>query len=88
MREARARIQPEALTLGAAEKFLTPQELVARYKNAITARTLANWRSTGQGPAYVKVGGRVLYALSAVLQWEAIRTMIDVAQLCVMIGYQ
>ena len=55
--------------------YLTPAELVARYKATITIRTLANWRSTGEGPAYTKVGGRVLYPLDAVINWERQRTL-------------
>ena len=57
------------------EEYLTPVELVARYKGAITIRTLANWRSSGDGPAYTKVGGRVLYAVASVTQWERARTL-------------
>lgn len=56
------------------EQFLTPAQLVARYQGAITMRTLANWRSTGNGPRFTKVGGRVLYPLGAVAEWEASRT--------------
>lgn len=55
--------------------YLTPAELVARYKGAVTIRTLANWRSSGDGPAYTKVGGRVLYPVMAVTQWERQRTL-------------
>lgn len=57
------------------EEYLTPVELVARYKGAITIRTLANWRSSGDGPAYTKVGGRVLYSIAAVMNWERQRTL-------------
>jgi hypothetical protein len=57
-----------------AETYLTPNELAARYKGAITVRTLANWRSTGNGPRFTKVGGRVLYPVSAVQDWEKDRT--------------
>jgi hypothetical protein len=55
------------------EQFLTPEELTQRYKGRISLRTLANWRSTGDGPIYTKIGGRVLYALSAVKNWEQSR---------------
>lgn len=51
-------------------KFMTPRELVARYKNRVTERTLANWRSTGQGPRFVKIGGRVMYPINRVAEWE------------------
>lgn len=55
------------------DEFLTPRELSARYKNLISERTLANWRSTRQGPTFVKVGGRVMYPVGAVTDWEASR---------------
>lgn len=53
--------------------FLTPQQVADRYSSAITPRTLANWRSTGQGPDYVKIGGKVMYPVDALLTWEASR---------------
>lgn len=59
----------------AAAEYLTPAELVARYKGTITIRTLANWRSTGEGPRYTKIGGRVLYPVEAVKTWELSRTL-------------
>ena len=31
--------------------------------------TLANWRSTNRGPAYVKLGGRVFYRGSDLNAW-------------------
>jgi hypothetical protein len=55
------------------EQYLTPEEVVERYHAAISERTLANWRSRGEGPDYMKVGGRVLYPLSALAQWETAR---------------
>jgi hypothetical protein len=58
-----------------ATQYLTPSELVARYKQTITIRTLANWRSTGEGPRYTKIGGRVLYPAQAVTEWESARTL-------------
>lgn len=56
-------------------QYLTPAELVERYRGTITIRTLANWRSTGEGPRYTKIGGRVLYPLDAVKDWEQSRTL-------------
>lgn len=32
-------------------------------------RTLENWRTLGRGPCYVKVGGRVRYRTSDLLEW-------------------
>lgn len=54
-----------------AATYLTPAELVERYRGRITAKTLANWRWLGQGPRATKIGGRILYALADVLNWEA-----------------
>lgn len=50
--------------------FFTPQQVADRYKGAITVRTLANWRSIGQGPDYVKIGGKVVYPSDALKIWE------------------
>ena len=55
--------------------YLTPTEVAKRYKNLITASTLANWRAKGEGPSYIKVGGRVLYSVSAIEDWEKRRTV-------------
>lgn len=54
--------------------YLTPQDLCERFKKTITLRTLANWRSEGSGPAFTKIGGRVLYPLEAIKRWEKERT--------------
>lgn len=54
--------------------ILTPEELVQRYNGRISLKTLANWRSTGEGPAFTKVGSRVFYRLPDVLEWEQRRT--------------
>jgi Predicted site-specific integrase-resolvase len=35
----------------------------------VTTKTLANWRSAGSGPPFVKAGGRVLYKESDVYAW-------------------
>lgn len=51
-------------------KFLTPDELVNRWHGTIGKGTLANWRAKKRGPAYVKIGGRVLYPLEQVEAWE------------------
>lgn len=38
--------------------ILTPKELATEYR--ISARTLANWRASGVGPAFVKFGLRAV----------------------------
>lgn len=52
------------------KEFLTPHDLCKRWGGAITTGTLANWRSTRRGPKFVKVGGRVLYRLADVQEYE------------------
>lgn len=54
-------------------QYLTPNELVARYKGKFSKRTLANWRSNGNGPPFLKLGGRVLYEISKLEEWESRR---------------
>ena len=53
--------------------FLTAKELSARWNNSLSVRTLANWRSLAEGPAFVKVGARVFYRMDDVYAWEARR---------------
>lgn len=55
--------------------YLTPEEVSARYHGRIAVRTLANWRCTGVGPKFTKVGGRILYRLAEVVAWEQARTV-------------
>lgn len=57
--------------MGKPAEFLTPDDLVERWGGTIGKGTLANWRAKGRGPAYVKVGGRVVYPLDKVEAWEA-----------------
>lgn len=37
----------------------------------LSPRTVQRWRTTGDGPAYLKLGGRVVYRLEDVEKWEA-----------------
>jgi predicted site-specific integrase-resolvase len=55
--------------------FLTPEEVCERYMHRINTRTLANWRSAGTSPPFVKCGGRVLYPLDKLVEWEQKRTV-------------
>lgn len=59
----------------ATKVFFTPQEVADRYHGKVTVRTLANWRSQGVSPPFVKVGGRILYRIEDVLDWEVRRTV-------------
>src|SRR5699024_8176940 len=52
---------------------VTPDELMTAYAVAdvlgLAAGTLANWRTLGLGPAYVKLGRRVRYRVSNINDW-------------------
>lgn len=59
------------------EVYLTPDEVSQRYRGKIKTRTLSNWRSSGNaaGPEFTKLGGRVAYPLSKLIEWEQKRTV-------------
>ncbi|HUS52986.1 MAG TPA: helix-turn-helix domain-containing protein [Thermohalobaculum sp.] len=44
-------------------------ELSRRWR--ISPRTLERWRWLGEGPQYLKIGGRVVYRLSDIESYEA-----------------
>ena len=50
------------------EEFLTPRQLADRWHKSW--KTLSNWRCAGMGPDYFKAGGKVLYPLEAVEDYE------------------
>lgn len=50
--------------------LITPSELVEMLERKVTTKQLANWRYAGKGPAYEKLGGRVVYHLSDVIAWR------------------
>lgn len=52
------------------DRMLTPAELSARWGDSVKETTLATWRSRGNGPKYVKCGGRVLYRLADIEAYE------------------
>lgn len=55
--------------------YLTPAQVTERYEGRISVRTLANWRSGGSGPAFSRIGGRVLYPEDRLNEWEAKNTV-------------
>lgn len=55
------------------DQLLTPAELAERYQGKISIKTFANWRSTGRGPNFMKVGARVFYPAAEISAWEASR---------------
>ncbi len=50
-------------------KHLNQIELADRWN--ISERTLERWRWLDEGPAYLKIGGRVVYRLEDVEHYEA-----------------
>jgi hypothetical protein len=54
-------------------KYLNAVQLAARWEGAVTTGTLANWRSQGRGPSFVKVGSKVLYPVDKLEEWERLQ---------------
>ncbi len=56
-------------------KHLTQAEVARRW--CLSPRTLERWRWLGQGPRFLKIGGRVAYRLEDIEAFEAaqIRTI-------------
>lgn len=52
-----------------AVRHLNQIELARRWN--ISARTLERWRWLGQGPVFLKLGGRVTYRLEDIEKFEA-----------------
>lgn len=50
------------------EELLTPEELATRWN--VSVRTLANNRSLGRGPGFVRLGRSVLYRASEIQAYE------------------
>lgn len=46
----------------------TQKELARRW--TLSHRTLERWRWVGTGPAFMKIGGRIVYRLEDVLAYE------------------
>lgn len=53
-------------------------DLAARLN--ISPRTLERWRWTGEGPAFLKIGGRVVYRLEDVEAFERAKRCESTAQ--------
>jgi predicted site-specific integrase-resolvase len=59
-------------------KHLNPFQLSRRW--GIAPKTLQNWRSQGKGPAFIKVGGHVLYRMEDIERYEHERLQIKTAK--------
>lgn len=55
--------------------LFTPRDLADRWK--ISPKTLERWRMQGIGPAYYKIGGRVLYGLDQIEDHEFVITRLS-----------
>jgi len=53
-----------------ASELLSVDDLISRWRGQVKATTLATWRSRKLGPPYIKVGGRVLYPVKDVQEYE------------------
>ncbi len=51
-----------------ATRHLSQTELAARWN--ISHRTLERWRWTGEGPQFIKIGGRVVYRQEDIEAYE------------------
>jgi predicted site-specific integrase-resolvase len=61
-----------------ATKHLNQIDLAARWN--ISHRTLERWRWTGEGPRFVKLGGRVVYRLEDVEAFEREQIRVSTAE--------
>ena len=61
-----------------ADQFLNQVNLARRWH--VSPRTLERWRWTGDGPAYFKIGGRVVYRLDDVEDYERRRRCVSTTQ--------
>lgn len=50
------------------ENYYTEKDVAKKWK--LSLKTLQRWRSNGEGPEYVKIGGRVRYSENAIKKYE------------------
>lgn len=46
-------------------KLLPPREASSYLQDAVTVGTLAKWRCSGTGPAFIRIGNKIFYEESA-----------------------
>ncbi|MBV7701912.1 helix-turn-helix domain-containing protein [Nocardia nova] len=56
------------------DEHLTPPQLAKRWD--MSPQSLAQWRYLGRGPAYIKIGTKVLYPFADVLEYERAHTVV------------
>jgi hypothetical protein len=69
---------PVEMPLRETGPYLTPEEVVRRWRRRIGLRALQNWRNAKgrRGPGWMRVGGRILYPLHLVQEYEKQHTII------------
>jgi len=60
-------------------QFLRQRDLAQRW--GFSPRTLEKWRWQGEGPRFVKIGGRIRYRIEDVEAWEAIHILSSTAEI-------
>ena len=60
-------------------KHLNQIDLARRW--SISPRTLERWRWLGQGPRYIKIGGRVVYRVEEVEAFEVQQTRASTSEI-------
>lgn len=65
--------------------YLKTAEVIRRYTDPdggllFSEQTLAAWRRDGKGPPFIKPGGRPLYPLAGLLEWEAEKGLVPTVQ--------
>lgn len=58
-------------------KHMGQVDLARRWR--VSPRTLERWRCVGQGPSYLKIGGRVVYRIEDVEAYESRRVRTSTA---------
>jgi predicted DNA-binding transcriptional regulator AlpA len=53
-----------------APKFLTPSQLAKRWENIVSRGTIDQWRAKRRGPKFIRLGSRIVYAISDVEDYE------------------
>lgn len=57
---------------------LLPKEVAARLR--VHDKTLARWRTTGEGPRFIKHGRKVLYPVVEIEAWEQEKLRVNTAE--------
>jgi DNA-binding transcriptional MerR regulator len=61
------------------EKLLTQIEAAPRV--GVAPKTLANWRTLGTGPKFIRAGGRIAYDPADIEAWKAARRVSSTSEL-------